>query len=206
MSLVRLGRPDLRFCTAAAALHIREIHHGLLPLLGERFLAQLYLAIAQAPRSGVWAVIDADRLTGFIAGCADVGKTYQWLLVHRLPRLAFAAGLALFRFSVLRKIPSVLFYPFTAEARTATTAEPAAKAELLAIAVERDQQGKGTGKRLLVAFEEALREWDVREYRVQTNVVEQQSNAFYRRAGFEPAGTRPHHALVLQTYLKSLGA
>jgi GNAT superfamily N-acetyltransferase len=203
LDVVRLAAKDLSLAAAASRLHTSEIHHGLLPLLGDRFLTRLYLAITEAPRAGVWAVVEGGRLVGFIAGCADVGAMYKWLLLHRIPRLALAAGLSLMRASVLKKIPSVLLYPFT---RKKTEATPGPAAELLAIAVGRDQQGKGTGKRLLAAFEDALRGWGVAEYRVQTNVVEEQSNAFYRRAGFAPTGTRAHHALVLQIYSKTLGA
>lgn len=202
MKVVRLGAGDSELCRQAADLHIRSIHHGLLPLLGNKFLTRMYLCIAAAPESGVWAIADGDEFKGFIAGCASVQRTYRWLIVNHGFKLAITAGLALFQFAVLRKIHSILLYPFSR--RNAAAETPTPEAELLAIAIDASEYGKGYGKQLIHAFEASLRQWGVREYRVLTNVVETESNAFYRATGFAPAGTIKHHALTLQVYKKTI--
>ena len=202
MKIVRLGLGDSELCRQAATLHIRSIHHGLLPLLGVRFLTKMYLCIAVAPQAGVWAMVDGDKLVGFIAGCASVQRTYRWITVDYGFKLAVAAGPALFRFSVLSKLYAILSYPFRRRKILATT--PTAEAELLAIAIDASEYGKGHGKKLVCALEESLRKWGVHAYRVLTNITETESNAFYSAMGFMPAGTIRHHALTLQLYEKMI--
>jgi len=204
MKVCCLGLEDRELCRQAATLHLRAIHHGLLPLLGVDFLTKLYRCIAEAPESGVWALVDGDKFIGFIAGCASVGRTYRWLMVNCGIRLVFTAGPALFRFTVLGKVASVLLYPFRRGRALATTPPP--EAELLAIAIDETEYGKGYGKHLVETLEASLRQWGVREYRVLTNISESKSNAFYRATGFTAAGTIKHHALTLQVYIKNLAA
>lgn len=143
---------------------------------------------------------DGEKLVGFIAGCASVRKTYRWLMLNHGFGLALAAGPALFRFRVLAKLNSILSYPLRRHKVPAKG--PLPEAELLAIAVEAGEYGKGNGKKLVQAFEVSLRQWGVHKYRVLTNVAEIESNAFYRATGFVPAGTIRHHALTLQVYEK----
>jgi RimJ/RimL family protein N-acetyltransferase len=200
MKVVRLGSGDSVLCRQAADLHIRGIHHGFLPLLGKEFLTKTYLCVGVAPQSGVWAIVEGDKLLGFVAGCANVRRTYRWLIVNHGIRLAIAAGLDLFRFSVLRKVHSILLYPI--RRRKGPTESPEQEAELLAIAIDKSEYGKGYGKQLVHALEVSLRQWGVREYRVLTNIAEPGSNAFYLAIGFTPDGTIRHHALTLQVYKK----
>lgn len=201
--LHQVADSDLGTCTKVARLHIREIHDGLLPLFGERWLAQLYRGLARAPRSGVWVARDGASIAGFIAGCADLDSTYRWLLRHKGPSLVLYAAGALFKPAVLKTIPSLCLYPFR-KRRSESAPDGVARAELLAMAVSSEHQGKGIGRALVNALEDALQGWNVREYSVSTNREEVQSNAFYTHAGFQPTGLMPHHALTLQRYRKKL--
>jgi GNAT superfamily N-acetyltransferase len=200
MKVIRLAYEDYELCRQAANLHISSIHLGLLPLLGDRFMSKMYLGIAVAPQSGVWAIVDDDKLVGFIAGCASVQKTYSWILANYGIKLAMAAGLNLFRLTVLQKLSSVLNYPF--RQRKALWKTPTPEAELLAIAISKNENGKGYGRQLVNVFEDALRQWGVQKYRVLTNITETASNGFYLATGFAPVDTIRHHALTLQVYEK----
>ena len=200
MKFVRIGPNDYELCREAARLHINSIHLGLLPLLGRNFLSKMYLGIAVAPQSGVWAIVDSGNFIGFIAGCASVQKTYRWIVLNYGLSLAIAAGLTLVRFDVLRKLYSIICYPFRRHSGQAKTLP--IEAELLAIAIAKSEYGKGYGRQLVNIFEVTLREWGVREYRVLTNSAEASSNAFYLATGFIPSGTIGHHALTLQVYEK----
>lgn len=202
MKTVRIRYEDERLCREVASLHINTIFLGLLPLLGKRFLTKMYRCIAVAPQSGVWAMVDGGKLVGFIAGCATVSKTYRWILLNHGLSLAIAAGWTLTKYSVLRKLYSLLFYPF--RRRMPETKMRTVEAELLAIAIEESEHGKGYGRQLLFVFEDALSKWDVKEYRVLTNISELSSSAFYLSTGFTPAGTLAHHTLTLQIYEKAI--
>jgi GNAT superfamily N-acetyltransferase len=181
-----------------AALHVEGIHHGILPLFGDRFLARLYRYIAQAPQSGVWCVRDDSEVMGFIAGCMNLGEVFRWVLLRKGLGLATAAGRALLSPRVLEKLPSMLTY-LRAEQDDAEGYAP----ELLAIAVSARGRGQGLGRRLVTELESGFKSWGLSgRYRVSTNIEEQVSNAFYRSLGFRPARTLRHHALTLQLYDK----
>jgi GNAT superfamily N-acetyltransferase len=187
---------------ALAQLHIAEIHHGTLPLLGKRFLARLYQELTRAPQSGIWAAHDAGRMVGFVAGCADLAAAYRAALRRSAIPLALLGARGLVSLTALRKLPALLLYPL--RARGARDSGGAPRAELLAIAVDPEMQGKGIGRDLVLALETAFREWRVDQYAVTTNRAETASNAFYVSLGFEPCGTMSHHELTLQRYRKPI--
>jgi ribosomal protein S18 acetylase RimI-like enzyme len=129
------------------------------------------------------------------------------MLVHRGLVFAVLALRGLFSATVLRKLPSMFLYPFRVgkESDATKSNEPTTHAELLAIAVDQKAHRRGLGRELVEAFEQGLRDWDVRgAYQVTTNVEETASNQFYRKLGFAPYGTIRHHDLTLQRYTKQV--
>jgi ribosomal protein S18 acetylase RimI-like enzyme len=170
------------------------------------FLRRLYALLSKAPQTSVCAALESGRVVGFIAGSADVRSTYWWVISkHTLP-LAFAAGRALVSLSVLRRIPSLINYLFSGPClELPDEYVHMAKAELLAIAVERDARARGIGRQLVEAFERHLIFWNVDGfYHVTTNKADAVSNAFYRAMGFQPCGTMTHHQLTLQIYRRMI--
>jgi GNAT superfamily N-acetyltransferase len=170
----------------------------------------MYYEMSRAPRTGVWAAREDGNVLGFIAGCADVGQTYRAMLLRRGPVFALLALRGIFSATVLRKLPSMFLYPFRVGKRSEQTDatksnEPPTHAELLAIAVDQKAHRRGLGRGLVEAFEQGLRDWNVRgAYQVTTNVQETASNQFYRKLGFAPYGTIRHHDLTLQRYTKQV--
>ena len=187
--------------SAIARLHVSQIHHGVLPLLGDDALAGLYARVSEAPAAGVWFIQRDETVMGFLAGCANVQLLYRWLATH--------AGLPILG-RVLRSGPSawwrlrsVAAYPFKKDADPELAAKHV-PAELLAIATDPAARRLGVGRALVDHFEEEVRRWNEKAYMVTTNIEETDSNSFYRGLGCEPVGTRRHHALTLQVYRKDL--
>jgi len=211
VEIVRLSpsHPRARF-EEIAHLHAAEIHHGALPLLGPRFLARLYHEMSRAARTGVWVAVESDATLGFLAGCTDIKAAYRSIfLTGGLPLAWLVVRRLLGRPSLLRKVFAMLAYPFHRGAGDAGAGPPvpARHAELLAVAVSREAQRRGVGRRLVSVFEEHLAAWGVAEgYWATTNIAEEDSNRFYRSLGFKPCGTMRLHDLVLQRYHKALGA
>jgi ribosomal protein S18 acetylase RimI-like enzyme len=204
VAVTRVSSADVRQCRQAAALHVSQIHFGLLPLLGSSFLARLYQAVAGAPRGGLWIATQGDDALGFLCGCADLDFVYRHVFRHHAIRLACAAGVSLLRPDVLRRVPALLRYPQRSRKAEQLSREMSARAELLAIAVSPRAQGRGIGKALVQRFEDFLAQNRAPLYHVATNLADPASNAFYRALGFKPSGTTPHHALTLQLYEKNL--
>jgi ribosomal protein S18 acetylase RimI-like enzyme len=194
-----------------AQIHINEIHHGLLPLLGPKFLAGLYHELSNTPQTVILLATAEGKAVGFLAGCADMGKSFRSVLLRSPLRLMWLATGSIFNRSLLRKLPSVFYYPFRVKGPVSSSEksveENDSAAELLAIAVDPAGRGQGVGRRLVALFEERLQQWGVTGYyHVTTNIDEADSNKFYRALAFEPCGHIKHHDLTLQKYRKKVGA
>jgi ribosomal protein S18 acetylase RimI-like enzyme len=188
----------------AALLHMAEIHHGALPLLGARVLARLYRELARAPGCGVWAARDERGVRAFVAGCVDLRFGYRAVFRRAGLALGVRALPRLLSWRLLRRMPTLILYPFR---RGGAADPPAEGAELLAIAVASAYQGRGLGRTLVSRLEDFFRaQGNVVAYRVATNAADPASNAFYRRLDFEVVGVRPHNNLQLRHYRKCLPA
>lgn len=196
---------ETRVFSDIAILHLRLIHGGILSLLGVRFLAQLYREIASSRYGCIYAAIEEERLSGYIAGASDIWRCALGFGVCGWMRLASLFCMRIWREGVLRKALLSISYPFRGADASEAGRVPQSRhrAELLAIAVDESRQGHGLGARLVSAFEDFLRD-RATEYSVTTNSEDSQSNAFYRRVGFTSIGQRLHHDLVLQVYTKQI--
>ena len=199
------GHPEGYF-EQVAELNIRTIHHGVLPILGKRFLTRLYYELATSPQAGLWGVVENGKVLGFVAGCADVRRSYISVLSRAgIPLAGLALG-AVFSAGFIRAVSAIVAYPFRGHRPVAVggftdTRDP----QLLAIAVAEAAQGRGIGKMLVQALEQGFLSWGLTgRYRVATNVEEIGSNAFYQKLGFAPCGRVRHHRLILQMYEKEI--
>lgn len=195
------------YYTAIAALHIEEIHHGVLPLLGQELLSRIYFELAVSPSSGVWVAMLSDKLVGFLAGSVNVSQSYLSVLSRAWPELLLFGLRSASNFSLMRKLLTLLIYPFQQSTLTEHSIEGCnnVNSEILSIAINPAFQRRGIGQILINAFEHKLRESNVRGfYRAATNLAEVNSNTFYKKAGFIPCHQMKHNDLTLQIYLKKL--
>jgi ribosomal protein S18 acetylase RimI-like enzyme len=160
---------------AAAVLHAGQISEGFLTFLGPAFLRRLYRRVARSPESFLLVVSDQATTVGFLAGSTDVASLYRTFLWRDGPAAALACSGRLLR--SWRRVIETL--------RHGTGGAPAG-AELLAIAVSAEYQGRGAGALLVQEF---LSEMD-RRGQETAHVVVAAGNAtaiaLYRRAGFQP--------------------
>ena len=207
LSVKALTRSDsLEPFQQIADLHIRLIHGGILPQLGERFLTHLYREIAASRHGCVHAAFAGGRVVGFVAGASDIWRCALGFRPGGCMRLGALLVARLWRVGILGRVLDSLAYPLRNARIPDRGAAPLSRhrAELLAIAVAETAQGRGIGRMLVQALEKFLTA-RVTHYVVSTNVQEKQSNAFYRELGFSPAGRMRHHDLVVQVYVKALG-
>lgn len=189
---IRPGRVE--DAARAGELHAGQISGGFLSFLGPRFLARLYRRIVLWPSSFL-EVADLDgRVVGFIAGTEDVGGLYRAFLRHDGLGAALTAAPRL-----------VVGWRRVLETLRHSRSDDDGRGrgvELLAVAVDPDLQGRGTGGRLVGAFLDRVRT----DGHAAAYVVVEASNAsavaLYRRAGFVPGAEFELHAgtqsLVMQ--------
>ncbi len=207
LELVRMtaGHPKEYF-EQVAELNMTTIRHGVLPVFGKEFLTRLYYELALSPQSGLWGVVENGKVLGFVAGCADVRKSYISVLLRAGIPLASLVFRAVLTPGFVQAVSAIAAYPFRGRRPVVVSGSTDPRdPQLLAIAVADAAQGRGIGKMLVQALEQGFLSWGLTGcYRVATNVEEQGSNAFYQRLGFAPCGRVRHHRLILQMYEKEI--
>ncbi len=192
-----------------ARLHRLALPLGFLSHLGDRFLAELYRAIGQAPGSGVWVALDEEgTVMGFVSGTADVKRCYKEVIWGDWFRLGTFLLPNLWSLRTWRRLVETLVYPFQSSAQEKTTDEALGlRGELLSIAVSEAARGQGIGRKLLKTLESALNRWGYEgEYRVVTYAADPRSNSFYLALGYHLAGEFQHHDHMMAVYSKPLGS
>jgi len=193
-----------------ARLHRLALPNGFLSTLGDPFIASLYLGISSTPRSVVLVAIDMDgAVLGFISGACDVRACYVSILKRRGLSLLIRLAPSLRHSAVWRRAWETLTYPFRKNDGVSTGSEavPPGKAELLSIAVSGKARGKGVGRTLVNALDERFRGFGLEgDYRVVTDALDSQSNAFYERMEFRHELLFKHHGHPMNLYLKDCGS
>lgn len=155
---------------AAATMHWTQLH-GLLTDLGPTAVSAFYLAASRLDET-VGLVVEADDLVaGVVLGTTDVAGYYR-----RVVRSDPACGMVT-AFGLLRR-PRLWRH---------LRGAPASGAELIYLAVRPDHHRQGLGRRLVEAFDAAMRERGVTGYELSVN-ADNPAVEFYRRLGFVELG------------------
>jgi ribosomal protein S18 acetylase RimI-like enzyme len=200
------GRDSSQPFEEIAVLHSNSIHGGVLPLLGRDFLSALYREIAKSRWGSVHIARARDgTLLGFIVGTRDVYRCARGFTAGGYLRILGLLMRRVWSVPIASKLLDSLAYPFRSSSAPASEpiASPKHRAELLAIAVSEAARGQGVGRALVLAYEKTL-VGEVAQYLVSTNTTEKESNAFYQAMGFERAGQKRHHDLLIQVYTKQV--
>ncbi|HLX86997.1 MAG TPA: GNAT family N-acetyltransferase [Acidimicrobiales bacterium] len=181
--VVRLGRET--DAAAVAHLHAEQIGEGFLSSLGPRFLEQLYRRIAHDEGSFLLVAERHGTLAGFVAGTTALRRLYAAFL--RRDGLRVLAGSPWRLVTSWRRVVETLRH-----GRTDTG--PPADGELLAIAVDPTQRGRGIGAELVHALLGEM----ARRGAVSVDVVVGADNAaaiaLYTSTGFAPLRRFELHA------------
>jgi ribosomal protein S18 acetylase RimI-like enzyme len=160
---------------AAAGLHAGQISEGFLSFLGPAFLRRLYRRVARSPSSFLLIVEDDAVVVGFLAGSIDVAALYKAFLWHDGPVAALECSGRLVR-SWRRAIETLRH----------GTGAGGEGAELLAIAVDPDIQGRGAGALLVQGFLSEIGRRGEDAAHVVVAAGNDRAVGLYERAGFRP--------------------
>ncbi len=183
-AVIRLG--SVADAGRAGDLHASQISGGFLSFLGPRFLARLYARIVRWPSSFLLVAEDHGQVVGFIAGSDDVRGLYRAFLLHDGFGAAVTTAPRLLR--GWRRMLETLRHG------TGTASGTGRGVELLAVAVDPDDQGRGIGADLVDAFLTQVRADSGHAAYVVVESANASATALYRRAGFEPASEFELHA------------
>jgi glycosyltransferase involved in cell wall biosynthesis/ribosomal protein S18 acetylase RimI-like enzyme len=159
-----------------ARIHRRTLGGAFLPVLGERFLAELYRAAADDPEAVVCIAERNGTTVGFAAGVRSVPRFYRRFLLRHGLRAAIAVVPRALRPDVLRRIVETARYPIS------TSDLP--EAELLSICVEPGSRRNGIGRRLAARVMDGLSELGADEVKVVVDAENAAANRLYGSLGF----------------------
>ena len=186
------------YARAVARLHAATISRGFLTRLGPRFLCQLYLGIAEDPDSAVFVATDGGRVAGFLAYTSNVAGLYRRVVRARFGRLLLGMLPRILRPAVLWQAYDTLRYP----AHKSKMQLPAA--ELLALGVDPQWQGRGVARRLLGPMIQRARRDGQTHVSVVAGGALEAANHFYQANGFKLVAQFTHHHKPANAYVLTI--
>ena len=188
--LSRKGRPEVGGevtlrearrddATSLARLHRAVFPGGVLPSLGERFLARLYRAFATD--AGTVAVVAADgpKVIGLAIAVVSSRRFSLRFALRHGAAAAVAAAPSLLEPAVLRR---------ALETARMSVGDTLPGARLIALAVDPARQREGIGRRLVADVVDRLAARGAPEVALVTEVRNDGANAFYETLGFRRGG------------------
>jgi len=159
-------------------VHLQGFEGFFLSYLGRDFLALLYRSLLE-DRDGILIVYEENqRIAGFVAGVSCQAGFYERILRRRALGFGWAAMGALLR------RPAIAPRLLRALRRPAEARRDSAEASLMSIAVRPENQGKGIGRELMRAFQEALVARRIRAFCLTTDRDNnERAHRFYRKLG-----------------------
>ena len=158
-----------------AQIHDKALNGDFLPSLGIDFLTAFYEGIIGKP--GVYGFVDVEngRIVGFIIGTRDSEKFFSQALRGNFVKLTLLLLIQLIkRPQIIKNVLETFLY---------TKKEGTSKAELVVIAVNNKSQGKGMGKQLVRALEQAFKKEKINRYKLTVH-ADKNAVGFYEHLGY----------------------
>lgn len=163
-----------------AELHATRITDGFLPSLGPAFLERLYRRIVASTDSFAYVVADgeADRVVGFAAATADIGRLYRSFALRDGLVAGIVAAPRLLR--SWRRVLETIRYPAAEGAEGADLPV----AEILAVAVDAEAAGHGIGRMVVDAATHRLADRGENAIKVVAGSDNVAALRLYERCGY----------------------
>lgn len=179
-----------------ALLHIRGIPTGFISSLGEKFVTSLYESIADSPYGfGCVEEDDDGKVVGFVAFSKDLGKLYKTICMKNGTQFILLLAGKLISLKRIKKIFETLFYPNRVERPNLP------KAELLSIAVNESQRGKGIAQALIEQGLNQCSRMGIHQVKVMVADFNAPANRLYQKTGFTLICQIENHGIVSNVYV-----
>jgi ribosomal protein S18 acetylase RimI-like enzyme len=164
-----------------AELHCAALAGDFLPSLGQSFLTAFYEGVLDLRVGSGFVAIEEGRPVGFVLGSADTSVLFKRVVASRAVMLGLRAIPAVIRKpALIANVLETFLYP----GKEGAAPE---KAELVVIGFDAAYRGRGLGRGLVNALNEAFRAQGVQSYKVTVLQENLGANSFYRALGFQPA-------------------
>ncbi len=164
-----------------AELHCAALAGDFLPSLGHGFLTVFYEGVMDLGVGFGFIAIEDGRPVGFVLGSADTSALFKRVVASRAVLLGLRAIPAIIRRPALvANVLETFLYP----GKEGAVPE---KAELVVIGFDAAYRGRGLGRGLVNALNDAFCAQGVRSYKVTVLQENVGANSFYRALGFQPA-------------------
>ena len=181
-----------------AKLHIESISTGFISSLGIDFVVSLYEAIAQSKSSFGFVAEKDGKVLGFVAFTTSLNKLYKSVILKRGPLFALLLAGKMFSLERVKRVFETLFYP----GRTRKMNLP--PAELLSIAVARQERGKGLASQLIEKGFQRCRKKGIDKVKVLIGADNRLGNKLYIKFGFELVGQIVNHGVLSNIYVAQI--
>ena len=165
---------------AVADLHLKYLT-GLLSDLGKYVVRSFYLGAAESPYAIARVYESGGKVTGFVLGSVSSGKLRKEIFRKRILQTLIGTSLGVLRKPKLAQL-------MWASRKDRDTSYDRGSAELIYIAVDREQRSGGIGRQLVVEFGSELLSAGVNAYELSVDADNVAAISFYERLGFRKTG------------------
>lgn len=176
-------------------LHQEVFQNVLIGQLGNNFTFFLYRRLLSFQDNVILVAIVRKRIVGFVAGITREDRFYN-----------FKFYLVALLFGIQRIVhqPKLFLDLLRYAKRRIVLSEKEKSAELFSIAVASDFQQKGIGKRLISSFDEFMRSYGIRQYKVVTDMPYSLGYKLYETLDFTLDAMVDLYGLTIRRYLRYL--
>ena len=171
---------ELNDICQVVAIHMSSFPGFFLSFLGPRFLSLYYLNISKATEGVCYVYMNQNNeMVGFVVGALNPSGFYSKLLKRDWLRFSIASlNTVLKRPTVIKRIARAFFHP----AKNPTGDNIAG---IFSIGVLPEYQGKGIGKKLVLAFLKDIKQRGCNKVYLTTDQEKNNKvNVFYQNLGF----------------------
>lgn len=173
----RINILDSSKITQLISIQKEELRESFINNFGDKFLRVYFKNIVKNSNNYLFVIKDRSRIIGFAIVCKNSRKFASDIIKKDFLRIVFYCLSDLIRNQgLVKKIINEIYSNKKTEKF---------QAELLYIAVSKNYQKMGFGKKLIIEINKTLKREGVRRYLVGTRADNRSSNAFYKHLGFK---------------------
>ena len=195
MCLMAVVKINKTHAEQVARLHLQGIKAGFISSLGLEFLTELYEGIVASTYAFGFVVEQNAEVLGFAVFATNVKNLYNSVLLRKGLRLAFILLRRMFCFSRIKRAFETLLYPNRMQKMSLP------RAELLAVAVAAEAQGRNLGTNLVQKGLAECRRRGIKKVKVMVGAENKPANKLYVKCGFKLLRQITNHGRISNIYV-----